>query len=613
MHCSIPSPSPCRNGRTGTWLAVACGVVCAAAGFGSLALADQPAESADRSPVDLVLTEDEQWLVTANQTSGTLSLVAVESGQVVDEAAAGERPAAVALAAARRVLVSNAYSGDLVAFDLSEGRLRRVGGIALGFEPRGIAVAANQGLAYVALSAAAKVAVVDLGSWRVLRQIDVGLLPRQVALSRDGSRLAVGTSGDRSVSVVDTQSAQMVFQQQVEGINLEQMVVSDDGQYVYFPWAVYRHNPITERNIRLGWVLATRIARVRLDSAARREAISLDVPGAAVSDPHGLALSPDGRWIVASAGGTHELLVYRQDALRFQDFGGPGDLIERDLIDAPDRFYRVALGGRPTNIRMSRDGRRVFVANYLLNAVQVVDLERRQCVETIHLGGPEAPSLARRGEAIFLDGRRSLDQWYSCHTCHYEGGGSPVPMDTRNDGTMRTFKTVPPLHHVSQTGPWTWHGWQQDLDASIRKSLTETMLGPVPEADEIQAVRAWLDTLALPPNPYRRADGGLSEAAERGRAVFESETAGCSTCHRGELFTDGQIHDVGLGSDKDVYQGFNTPMLLGTYRKTRWLHDGRARSLEEVLSGPHDPAKVTGLGPLSPQELADLVEYVKSL
>ena len=74
--------------------------------------------------------------------------------------------------------------------------------------------------------------------------------------------------------------------------------------------------------------------------------------------------------------------------------------------------------------------------------MQVVDLEERQVTRTIELGGPVQTSLARRGEAIFYDGQRSLDQWYSCHSCHYEGGTNATVMDTLNDGSNDTFKTV---------------------------------------------------------------------------------------------------------------------------------------------------------------------------
>jgi hypothetical protein len=52
---------------------------------------------------------------------------------------------------------------------------------------------------------------------------------------------------------------------------------------------------------------------------------------------------------------------------------------------------------------------------------------------------------------------------------------------------------------------------------------------------------------------------------------------------------------------------------VGVYRKVRLLHDGRARSLEELLTGPHNPDQVTGQGSLSEKELRDLVAYLKSL
>jgi len=296
-----------------------------------------------------------------------------------------------------------------------------------------------------------------------------------------------------------------------------------------------------------------------------------------------------------------------------QSTGGPGDHIDPLLAFDEQRFYRVPLGGRPMGLKVSRDNQRVFVANYLTNAVQVVDLDERGVVQTIELGGPKEPSLARRGEAIFYDGQRSLDQWYSCHSCHYDGTTNAVAMDTLNDGSLQTFKTVLSLKNVTKTAPWTWHGWQTDLDAAMKKSLTETMLGPRPTDEDVQALLAYFASAESPPNPHRLAENQLSEAAARGKRVFESEKAGCSNCHSGPYFTDGEIHDVGLGSPRDEYEGYNTPSLVGVYQRVRLLHDGRSKSLEKALNGPHNPAKVTGQGELSEEELADLIEYLKTL
>src|SRR5262249_15606828 len=159
---------------------------------------------------------------------------------------------------------------------------------------------------------------------------------------------------------------------------------------------------------------------MRLDQPAECEAMTLDVPGKAVSDPYGLALSSDGQWLYSTGSGTHELLACRVQGLPFQSTGGPDDSIDAELALDSRRFYRLTLSGRPMGLRISKDGRKAFVANYLLNSVQIVDLDRRALDREIKLGGPAEPSLARRGAAIFFDAGRTLDQRYSCHTYHYE-------------------------------------------------------------------------------------------------------------------------------------------------------------------------------------------------
>jgi YVTN family beta-propeller protein len=568
----------------------------------------------DRSPVDLVLTPDEHWLVTANQTADTVSLIRTATGAVVAEVPCGRRPAALTLTPdGRRVLVTGTRSGDLIVLALDDGKLTRSGSVYLGFEPRGLAVSPDGQLVYVALTTAHQVAVVDLPTLAVRDRIAVGRWPRYLALSPDGRRLAVGVSGDGGVSVVDTAARKLLFQEEFSGLNFGQMHPSADGQHVYFPWMVYRHNPITPNNIRQGWVLASRIARVRLDQHARREAIALDPQGKAIADPHGLALSPDEQWMVCAASGTHELLVYKLPGLPFQDYGGPGDHIHPDLLKNAERFDRIPLGGRPMAVRFAKEGKQVFVANYLLNAVQVVELASKKVVRTIDLGGAEQPALARKGEAIFYDGQRSLDQWYSCHSCHYEGHTNAVAMDTRNDGRFGNFKTVLSLRNVTRTGPWFWHGWEKDLQSALRKSMTDSMLGKEPTDDDLLALAAFLETLTPPPNPNRDKDGGRTEAARRGEQVFKSDKAGCIRCHSGEHFTDGRIHEVGTRARDDRYKGYNPPSLLGVYDRVQYLHDGRARTLEELLTGPHNPAKVTGRGELSAEELKDLLTYLRSL
>jgi YVTN family beta-propeller protein len=292
---------------------------------------------------------------------------------------------------------------------------------------------------------------------------------------------------------------------------------------------------------------------------------------------------------------------------------GSDDHVPDAVLKDKDRFYRIPLGGRPQGIVIGKDDKTVYVANYLSNSVQVVDLAERAVKRELSLGGPEQPSLARQGETIFLDARRSLDQWYSCATCHYEGGTNSIQMDTLNDGTPFTSKTVLPLYDLAATGPWTWHGWQKDLSAGMKKSLIDTMHGPQPTTEDVQAMLAYCRDLKPAPNPFVSKDGKRTPAQERGRVLFESKTANCIECHKGPHYTDGQIHEVGLESKKDAYRGFNTPTLRNVYHKTQLLHDGRANSLREVLNGAHAPDKVAGERALTEEEIGDLVEYLRTL
>lgn len=574
-------------------------------------VADEP----HRSPVDLVLSPGGDWLVTVNQTSNSVSLVDVLSGRVLDEVSVGRHPSkAVLTPDGESVLISSEWSGSLHVLQVTQRRLREVGRVDIGFQPCGLAVTSDSTRAFVGLVATGEVAEVDLNELIVRRRIPCGNWPRYLTLTPDDSKLAIGCAGDERIIVIETASGDIVDDPRLTGgINFGHMQTSSDGKYAYFPWMVYRNNPITVGNIRLGWVLASRIGRVRLDEPAYREAISLDVPRMAVADPHGLVISRDGNRLVVSSSGTHELLVYRLKDLPFIGVGGPGDLIDRKLLNDKDLFYRIETGGRPMGLQFAADNRTVFVANHLNDSVQVVDIAGRRLVKEIHLGGPATKSRERLGMEIFYDAQRSLDQWYSCHSCHQDGGVNSRPMDTFNDGSPLTPKAVPPLYSLDKTGPWTWHGWQEDLNDAMHKSLTQTMLGKEPGPGEAEALLAYLKSQKAPPNPFVADSEGLTAAASRGRRLFNSSKTACAECHNGNFFTDGRIHDVGLNSKSDKYEGYNTPALRHLYRKVRFLHNGRARSLERVLTDLHSPEKVTGNANLSDDEVQDLIAYLKTL
>ncbi|QDV25097.1 c-type cytochrome [Aureliella helgolandensis] len=632
------------------WAGLLLGVLAVATSSDQRSLAaDLPSRTAGdlpavfRGPVDLVLLERETLAVTANELSNSVTLVELASGSVLDELSIAKRPAAIAPLSERSFVVSCRDSGTLEFISLDNGRLQHDQTLHVGWLPMGLAVDLAHQRLFVGLMATGEAAEIRLTPQRdaslsstsrsesgdaelaaatsseatLVRRFPVGRWPRFMDVSPDGSRLVVGLSGDSQLAVIDTETGSVLYEEPiVGGINIGHVRCSADGTRAYFPWMIYRTNPIDVRNIQLGWVLASRLARIRLDGPAYREAISLDVPRRAMADPHGLALTPDEKRIVVTSSGTHELLVYRHHDLPFVGAGGPGDLIDPELMRDQDLFYRIELGGRPLGVQSAPDNRRMFVANQTLDCIQIVDIESKQVERTIALGPTpqeENQLLVHRGMEIFHDAAYSLDQWYSCASCHLDGGSNAKAMDTWNDGTELTTKTVLPLFSVSQTGPWTWHGWQEDLEESIQNSFVSTMQGEAVSDQELLALQAYLASCNYPPNPFLLEGKQLSDAASRGKLLFESEDVGCANCHSGNLFTDGEIHDVGLNSASDAYEGYNTPSLVGVYQKVRLLHDGRAKSLSDVLTKWHRPDEIGGGMVLSDEQREDLIAYLKSL
>ncbi len=579
-------------------------------------------EELHRSPIALALSADGARLLVANQTAGSVSLVDPRAGRVLDELKTGDKPAGVALSRdGRRGVVTHWYGYDVAILALEGDHISLVDRVAVGPEPRGVALSADGNTAYVAVGVANLVVRVDLDSGKVTGRLAVGREPRGIALAPDGSRLLVSNARSQNVSIIDPRAWAVVHTLPIDGDNLRQVAMSADGKTGYVANMRNRGLPTTRNNIDLGWVLGQRLTRIDLAGPPAYSTLSLDVRGKAAADAHGAAVSSDSKFVAVSCGGTHEVMIFRTDLARLPwRLNSSRDLIAPELLKKDGRFRRVELGGRPTEILFAQDGKTLFVANYLADAVQVVDAESARLEKTIPLGGPKVPSLARQGEIVFYDARHSFNQWYSCNTCHSDGHTNGLDFDTLNDGRqdfstfhLRSRKKVTTLRHVTRTKPWTWHGWQTSLDDAMVESFTKSMQGPRPSSEEINALVAYLATLEYPKNPFRNPDGSLPPPARRGEQVFRSEKAACSTCHGGPEFTDGKIHVAGLEERDDAYRGYNPPSLRGVYDKDPYLHDGRAKTLREALSGPHSSQKVTGDGELSENEIDDLIAYLKTL
>ena len=268
---------------------------------------------------------------------------------------------------------------------------------------------------------------------------------------------------------------------------------------------------------------------------------------------------------------------------------------------------RIVVGRQPTAIVASPDGEFVYVADRLDDTISVVATATGQRPSTISLGPRPEPDAAERGERLYTGAKLSHDGWMSCQSCHTDGHTNSLLSDTLGDDSYGAPKRVPSLLGVATTGPWTWTGSMSRLEDQVRKSIVTTMHGAKPSDAQVSDLIAYLKTLT-PPSPtlWTASGNDQSQAVVRGREVFQSRK--CATCHVPPEYTSSERYDVGL-SDEMGNHDFNPPSLHGVSRRDALLHDGRARSLDEVFRKERHPRGLV----LTPREIADLVAFLETL
>jgi len=164
---------------------------------------------------------------------------------------------------------------------------------------------------------------------------------------------------------------------------------------------------------------------------------------------------------------------------------------------------------------------------------------------------------------ISTDGR-------GCATCHIDGRDDNVVWDSPK-GPRRTLS----LAAVSdRSGPFGWKSENADRAAHMKASVTRLRGRGLPDQD-VYALEEYVRSLAATP-----ASEPTNALVKQGRDIFRSPRAACSNCHIEERgFSDHESHHVGTGA------AYKTPTLVGVGAKTAWGHDGRFKSLEDMLSG----------------------------
>ena len=154
-------------------------------------------------------------------------------------------------------------------------------------------------------------------------------------------------------------------------------------------------------------------------------------------------------------------------------------------------------------------------------------------------------------------------------------------------------------------------GFLENFTFGDASPLEVTMAGRSADLDALAAYINGLGWDTVKRSPYRTYSGELTAAAQEGQVLFG--TLGCASCHAGEAYRDGQMHDVGTITETSGSRlfgeltGIRTPTLIELWESAPYFHDGSAATLDDVLStGAHQVD-------LSPDDRAALVEFLLSI
>ena len=511
--------------------------------------------------------------------------------------------------------------------------------VAVGHSPCAPVISKDGGTIYVLNRFAAQVSVLDAGKMSVAKTVKVLREPFAATLGAEGRYLFVANmlpycaaTNDvvaASVSVIDTRTFAVRHILLPNGsTGVRGIASSPDGKSVYVTHTMGRYQlPTTQ--LERGWMNTAALSVFDGATGAYVNTVLLDDVDRGGANPWGVAVTEDGRTLVVAHAGTCELSIIDRAALHDRlakaAKGESASGIVKSAEDVPNDLAflvsirrRVLAGGNgPRGVLLS--GRTAITALYFEDAVSLFDLDDPSARAKLVPLGPR-PDLsrdrARRGEMLYNDGSMCFQQWQSCASCHPDGRVDGLNWDLLNDGMGNPKQTKSELYdHL--TPPTMITGIRKDMHTCNAAGLIHIQFVTRPEED-VHCFDAYVEKMKPVPSPYL-VNGKLSARAQRGEKLFVK--AKCADCHTPEkkapggepLWTDLKLYDVGLGTATETGRKFDTPTLAECWRTAPYLYDGRALTMEEVLTtcNPNDTHGETSK--LTPEQIKDLAEYVLSL
>jgi len=607
------------------------------------------------TPVELKFSPDGQRLYVVCEGNGSVLAIDTSTRQVVGRVKVGSKPRGLAISPDGRTLyVSNSWSDTVSEIDAGALQVRRT--LKAGWGPVGLTTDRSGKFLYVANSVGNDVSLFDLTTGAEIKRFMTQRYPEQMLLSRDGRHVYVsnilphfGPYDKPPVSellVID--AVKQIIEDRIlipGAIEMRHIAEAPKalGGYLLVP-EIRPKNLGPLISVAQGWVMTHGMAVVRpvravaalserrgqsetaATTASQVTQIVLDDIDYYFAGENGVAFTPDGRYALLTASEANMLTVIDTARLARRLREVASDELPNRL-DSARTFVvrRLETGSNPQAVVVSPNGRLAYVANRLEDTLTVVDLAKFQIASTLDLGGPKELAAIRRGERLFNAAKYCFQGQFACATCHPNShlDGLAWNLETPQLGRDRVANRT--LRGIKDTAPYKWNGKNPDLATQCGPRIAKFLFRSEGfNTHELEDLITYLNQIPLPPNRHLAPDGQLTEAQERGKAIFYRTQKNdgttipvynqCATCHPADShYTSRSSFDVGSASKYDTISAFDTPQLDRVYEDGPYLHNGQALTLEEIWTvfNNNDTHGVTS--DMAKEQLNDLIEFLKTL
>jgi YVTN family beta-propeller protein len=599
------------------------------------------AEQDYASPIELLFSPDGARLYVLCQDAMQVRVLDARSFAVIKTIAVGRVPRGLSLSPnGDRLFVVNSWDDTITVIDTVA--LSAVVTWPVGAEPSSV-VEDHQGKhLFVANRISNDVAVLNATTGAEEKRLLAGRGSSYLALSPDGGRIYAThiypnpsprrtglenrTPPESEITTIDTARAVVVDRMPLHRIaGVFHVAVSADGRLGVVA-ELHPKNLVPLAHVEHGWAFGDTLALFGTD-VGKPGSLPVEVPldelERYASRPFGVAIAPDkSRIYVTSSGSDSVTVIDIARLLRFIHTHTPP--YAQDLSASANYVVaRISVGRNPCGAALTRDGRRLFVANRFDDSISVIDTRTDRVHSTIALDGPKNVTPLRRGEQTFYSSAYAFQGQFGCANCHIDSTFDALEWDLEPDGFGRDIVDNRLLEDLRGTEPFKWNGGNPNIPTECGPR-TERYFWRSQTYDDrrLADLSMYILNLPLRPNRYRLPNREMAPGQERGKAIFERtqdkfgkaivEQDRCSYCHSGPKGTSQKSFDVGTRKPTDNTGLLDTPQLTNIALTAPYLHDGSARTLEEIwtIYNPNDKHGRTN--DLTKDELNDLIEYLRT-